>query len=179
MTAAPPSDDQDLLAAEYVLGTLDPDERAQARALASVREVLPVPPAAVVDLTPGWGYIAKTLEDAGFTCVAVSEDLRGRDMLERMRAAYGGAYTITHAADASFHAEAREPADAVLALSGLERLLASREDAARLASLLHANRPRMMIVRGSRAAFAFCLEAASLASVTPLPGAGSGVARLA
>jgi len=36
MTAAPPSDDQDLLAAEYVLGTLDPDERAQARALASV-----------------------------------------------------------------------------------------------------------------------------------------------
>lgn len=33
MTAA---DDQDVLAAEYVLGTLDPDERAQARALISV-----------------------------------------------------------------------------------------------------------------------------------------------
>ncbi len=157
-----------------------PHRHDRVQAVEHVRRMLPIPPATIVDITPAWGYAAKTLEAGGFDCVAVAANARELEMLQRMRRAYGGAFAIADMTDA-----AASPADAadgctrvVIALGDLDQHLGSRDNASRLKSLLRACRPKMMIMRGSRAELSFCAEATGLASVAPLPQAGSGIARL-
>jgi hypothetical protein len=132
--------------------------------------LLPVLPARIIDISPGWGYVAHRCEDLGYDCTVVPDGPEDRALTERLRVASGKTFQV--AADLAETTSMATRPDIVLGLRGVDRRLATDTGRDELAAFFAACRPSLVVLSGSSEAARFCAAAADLSSIASVPGEG-------